>query len=155
MYRYLCCVQCPDLESKGSRGSFFNQSIISGKAHPLHLQSWLLWAEVPVLAICKKLLHSCLLFWRLYALLLGIMQVAGFTCPQVALWLEQYSFLAFLLRLSMEIQVFKKIVLYESSRGIIKRKNGMEIDNMSNVLIVIDMQNDFVTGSLGNKDAGS
>ena len=24
---------------------------------------------------------------------------------------------------------------------------------MSNVLIVIDMQNDFVTGSLGNKDA--
>ena len=29
----------------------------------------------------------------------------------------------------------------------------MEIDNMSNVLIVIDMQNDFVTGSLGNKDA--
>lgn len=29
----------------------------------------------------------------------------------------------------------------------------METDNMSNVLIVIDMQNDFVTGSLGNKDA--
>ena len=29
----------------------------------------------------------------------------------------------------------------------------MEIDNMSNVLIVIDMQNDFVTGSLGSKEA--
>ena len=77
------------LKAKDPEARFFNQSIISGKGSSVTSTIVVVLGRGPgPCHLQKKLLQSCLLFWRLYALLLGIMRVAGFTCPQVVLWLE-------------------------------------------------------------------